>query len=165
MFAVLTYLYNEMQLSANWFTRNVLNGFGVAAFEAGATLVAGRQSGSLDPTARLAVIVGATLFATTIHTQDFKDVYGDKKAGRKTLPILFPLASRLSVFVLIMAWSFGLRSLWKTGPVLSAILVALGSLVGSRFLFMRSVRADQHSYYLYNVSKPLFFISSCLLEF
>ncbi|GJJ06924.1 hypothetical protein Clacol_001120 [Clathrus columnatus] len=151
-FAILTYLYNEMALSANWFTRNVLNGFGVAAFETGATLVAGRNSGSLDSTARLAVILGSSLFATTIHVQDFKDVFGDKKAGRRTLPMIFPVASRISVFVLIMAWSFGLRALWKTGPILSAILIALGSLVGSRFLFMHSVKADQHSYYLYNVS-------------
>ncbi|GJJ06906.1 hypothetical protein Clacol_001102 [Clathrus columnatus] len=154
-FAILTFLYNEMALSANWFTRNVLNGFGVAAFEAGATLVAGRNTGNLDPSARLAVIIGASLFATTIHTQDFKDVFGDKKAGRRTLPMIFPIASRISVFVLIMAWSFGLRSLWKTGPILSAILIALGSLVGSRFLFLHSVKADQHSYYLYNAEEVI----------
>lgn len=86
--------------------------------------------------------------------QDFKDVSGDLKIGRRTLPMIFPVASRVSVLISLVGWSLGLEYLWNTGPIISGILLALASFIGSRFIFLKSVLSDQRSFYLYNVCRP-----------
>ena len=40
--AFFVYVYNELQLNSHWLGRSVLNGAGLACFEMGATLIAGR---------------------------------------------------------------------------------------------------------------------------
>ncbi|KAF8526145.1 UbiA prenyltransferase family [Gautieria morchelliformis] len=145
------YAFNELGFDSHWFGRHVLNGAGLACFEIGATLIAGPDRTTLGPTSKLAILVSTSIFITTNHTQDFKDVFGDKKVGRQTLPIIFPIASRVVVFISMVVWSLGLVYLWNLGPIISTILLTLASFVGSRFVFLKSVLEDQRSYYLYNV--------------
>ncbi|KAF8527487.1 UbiA prenyltransferase family [Hysterangium stoloniferum] len=149
--AFFLYIYNELKFNAHWLSRNFLNGAGLACFEVGATLIAGRDRSTLDTTSKLAIAISTSIFMTTIHTQDFKDLLGDEKIGRKTLPMVFPWASRISVIIELTAWSFALRYIWNTNTATSVVMVTLSSIVGARFLFMDSIDSDQKSFYLYNV--------------
>lgn len=149
--SIFLYIYNELSFNAHWLSRNLLNGAGLACFEIGATLITADDNTRLAPAAIKAIILSSSVFVTTIHTQDFKDVLGDKEIGRTTLPLIFPKASRISILVLLPLWSFLLQWLWGTNQIVSYFLVALSIIIGGRFVFKTSVLADQRSFLLYNV--------------
>ncbi|GJJ13298.1 hypothetical protein Clacol_007550 [Clathrus columnatus] len=140
-------IYNELTFNSHWLSRNLLNGAGLACFEVGATLISADDHTHLTPVAIKAVIISASVFLTTIHTQDFKDVVGDKEIGRLTLPMIFPKASRISIPILLSLWSLLLQWLWNTNQFVSNILVALSIFIGARFVFKTSIVADQRSFY------------------
>ncbi|GJE96748.1 UbiA prenyltransferase family protein [Phanerochaete sordida] len=150
--AVLTIIYNECQAhAAHWSVRNLLNAVGYATFETGATLVAGFDCTRLDRTAVLAICLSTGIMASTYHVQDFKDVEGDRLIGRRTLPIVAPRHARKTVIAGLVAWSLALARIWGLDTLTAAVLLLLGAAVGGRFLLYRTVRADQVSFYLYNV--------------
>jgi 4-hydroxybenzoate polyprenyltransferase len=111
---------------------------------------------AIDPIAKLAIVLSGGIFATTIHAQDFKDIEGDRKIGRRTIPIVLPVFSRVTVIIPMVLWSFGLGRVWDLGAEVAAPFVALALVVGGRFLLFRSVAEDQVSFYLYNVSSLTF---------
>ena len=76
---------------------------------------------------------------------------GDLLVGRKTLPLIYPSLSRPMLTLVIIAWSFGLSYLWRLNGELATVFIALGTVVGFRFLVKTSCKADQRSFYLYNV--------------
>ncbi|KAJ6544324.1 hypothetical protein B0H19DRAFT_1380609 [Mycena capillaripes] len=83
-----TAMYNELRGSgAHFMTRYGLNGLGFAAFEAGTTLVAKDDKSCLDNAGWLAILLSASIFATTIYAQDFRDVIGDALINRDTIPL------------------------------------------------------------------------------
>ncbi|CAL1711928.1 unnamed protein product [Somion occarium] len=149
----LTYIYDEMGAhSGHWIVRNVVNACGFASFEMGATLVATRDRTYLDGVAILAICCSAGIFATTIHTQDFKDVVGDAAVGRRTLPITQPEFARFTVPVVLTLWSIGLGFTWELGWYTSFTFLALAIVTSWRFFFLRSIRQDQITfYYWYNI--------------
>ncbi len=104
-----------------------------------------------------AILRGALIVLTTIHAQDFQDVPGDRIQGRKTLPIVAPTASRISMILLLM-WSMWLGVISQT--VLAQIfLISAAVVVGGRFMLFRTVPADRLSYILYNVrSFPIYHV-------
>ena len=51
----------------------------------------------------------------------------------------------------VLAWSVGLSTLWKLGITVSVVFNFLGLAVGIRYCTLNSIKADQRSYYLYNV--------------
>jgi 4-hydroxybenzoate polyprenyltransferase len=91
------------------------------------------------------------MILTTLHAQDFADVEGDSKGGRKTFPILFPTGSRIVASAAMVFWSTFLCQLWSIGPIYTLIFVLLGCWLSTRFWFERSVDADKTSYVVYNV--------------
>lgn len=115
---------------------------------------AGADRSHLDRTALLCVAISASVLATTIHAQDFKDVDGDRAVGRQTLPIVFPHLSRRTMVVGVLAWSIALACIWQLDVLTAALFLALGATVGLRFALYTSVREDQMSYVLYNVRPP-----------
>lgn len=150
--AILTIIYNECQAhAAHWSIRNLLNAVGYATFETGATLVAGLDCSRLDSTAVTAICLSTGIMASTYHVQDFKDVEGDRLIGRRTLPIVAPQHARKTVIAGLVAWSVALAKIWNLDGLTAAALLFLGAVVGGRFLLYRSVRADQVSFYLYNL--------------
>lgn len=100
----------------------------------------------------MSVCASAGIFFTTIQAQDFKDTEGDKLIGRKTLPIVAPTIARPTLMLALMAWSVGLSLLWQTNAVVSFVFNALALSVGGRYVALKSIREDQVSFYLYNVS-------------
>jgi hypothetical protein len=103
----------------------------------------------------LAVALSSTVFATTLHAQDFKDEAGDRLTGRRTLPTIFPKAARFSMMFGIPLWSFVLSCVWKIDALSTAMLVAYGALVGTRFAMYRTVSADKQSCKFYSVSRKI----------
>ena len=85
--------------------------------------------------------------------QDFKDVQGDSAVGRRTLPILYPEASRIFTFACMVSWSalFAYRY-GEECPAVAYGMTGLGILIAARLLLDRTRKGDCTSYVLYNVS-------------
>ncbi|KAK0229465.1 hypothetical protein EDD85DRAFT_973084 [Armillaria nabsnona] len=139
---------NELGFDAHWFTKNVTNALGYYSFQAGACTIVGTH-GVLGNSITEAILRGALIVLTTIHAQDFQDVPGDRIQGRKTLPIVAPTASRISMILLLM-WSVWLGAISQT-VIAQFFLISAAIVVGGRFILFRTVPADRISYILYNV--------------
>ncbi|KAK0215513.1 UbiA prenyltransferase family [Armillaria fumosa] len=140
---------SELGFDAHWFGKNATNALGYYSFQAGAcTIVSGKHGVLGDPISE-AIFRGALIVLTTIHAQDFQDVPGDRIQGRKTLPIVAPTASRISMILLLM-WSMWLGAISQTA-VAQGFLILAAIVVGGRFMLFRTVHADHISYILYNV--------------
>ncbi|EIW54169.1 uncharacterized protein TRAVEDRAFT_132197 [Trametes versicolor FP-101664 SS1] len=148
----LTLLYNELTTHRRHYAiRNVVNALGFASFEVGATLVAGSDPTRLDGIALCSVLASTGIFATTIHTQDFKDVDGDRAIGRQTIPIVFGAAARWTVIVPLVLWSVGLSVFWGLSIVAGAAVTALSVYVGVLYLKGKTIHEYQVAFYWYNV--------------
>lgn len=146
-----TILYNELQAHRHWLTKNIVTAIGFASFEVGGTLVAGCDMLRMDNVGCLSVAISTAVFATTIHTQDFKDEEGDRLTGRMTLPIVSPQLGRASVLPLLAMWSIALSFVWQLTWPCTILLLCFSVLIGARFWFLRSRAADQTSFLLYNM--------------
>lgn len=107
---------------------------------------------TLDGTSLKALMLTVFLIFTTIHAQDFADCEGDKESGRRTLPIVYPEASRVYIMLTITVWSILLCAIWDIGTVASLLITATGTFVGWRYFDKRAITDDEKSYLLYNVS-------------
>jgi hypothetical protein len=111
--------------------------------------------GSIDgmrPSTPFALIGSALIVLTTIHAQDFQDIPGDLVHNRKTLPIVAPYISRLSMLCFLLSWSFIISAISTNELGEVVFLIGLGTAVGARFLFLKDIQEDRVSYFLYNVS-------------
>ncbi|OJT05251.1 hypothetical protein TRAPUB_3958 [Trametes pubescens] len=156
----LTLLYNELTAHRrHWVIRNVVNALGFTSFEVGATLVASADPTRLDGIALWSVLASTGIFATTIHTQDFKDVDGDRAIGRQTIPIVFGSAARWTVIVPLVLWSVGLSVFWGLSVVAGAAVTVLAVHVGVLYLNGKTIHEYQVAFYWYNVRavSPLLF--------
>ncbi|KAJ7756410.1 UbiA prenyltransferase family-domain-containing protein [Mycena maculata] len=143
----ITTWYNEFGGGGNhWFIRNLLNGLGFGAFQAG------RDRTEFDIVAARAILLSIGIYATTTHTQDFKDIEGDSKFNRSTVPLAHPRVARPSVLVGLMAWSSFLPYVWELNAVTTMAMFILAAFVGVRFCTKDGRRNDQISFYWYNVS-------------
>lgn len=106
----------------------------------------------VSETAKLAVQLTIAVFTSTVHCQDFKDVEGDRLTGRCSVPIMFPIASRLVVGLGLPIWSYVLCCIWDIDRLCTTAFVAYGCFVGGRFLFLRTRDADKLSCKYYSVS-------------
>lgn len=100
----------------------------------------------------LSIILSIALYATTNHAQDFKDEDGDRALGRSTIPLAVPKVARMSIFVGLAFWSIILSVVWELNLLYAVCFIALGVLIGGRYLKYEGMHQDQVSYYWYNVS-------------
>lgn len=98
------------------------------------------------------MILSGIIIFTTIQSQDFADVAGDVSIGRVTFPIYAPEASRKVTLIAMVLWSVFLAALWELGTFSGGAFCALGAYVGYRYYNLRSVKEDEVSYRVYNVS-------------
>jgi 4-hydroxybenzoate polyprenyltransferase len=143
-------VHDDLYLGGRPILRNLCNVGGYCTFELGATLVLS-PTRTLDKTAVIALVCSTLIIFTTIQAQDFADVEGDKISGRRTIPIIAPEGSRISILAALMLWSWVLAALWGLGPVSGAIFFIMGCFVGARYFKFRDAKADKLSYLLYNV--------------
>ena len=102
--------------------------------------------------AKLAARLSTAVFASTLHAQDFKDVSGDRLMGRRTLPMIVPVGSRLSIALGIPLWSVYLSRVWCLDRLSATAFVLYSGYTGTRFLLCRSVDDDKRSCHFYSVS-------------
>ncbi|KAG0693491.1 hypothetical protein DFH29DRAFT_963990 [Suillus ampliporus] len=119
--------------------RNLCNAGGYATLKLGSTLILSGGS-SFDGTSITALSCSALVILVTIHAQDFADINGDCRLGRRTLPIVAPKGSHIYMLCVLPLLSFALYS-----------LCFYGLLVGLRYFFFRGEICDQSNYWLYNV--------------
>jgi 4-hydroxybenzoate polyprenyltransferase len=101
----------------------------------------------------LAIACSTSVILSTVFTQDFSDVEGDKAYGRRTVPIIFPRASRYYILLGLPLWSIALLCIWSAyNPLVAVSYVILGAFVGLRYFLLRDVPSDALSYRIYNVS-------------
>lgn len=114
----------------------------------------------------MSVLASAGMIASTIQAQDFKDAEGDRLVGRKTLPIVAPTVARPTLMLALMLWSVVLSALWGLSTLSALAFNLLAFVVGMRFVTLDSVKADQRSFYLYNVGvcSALLRNSACLIS-
>ena len=167
--------HNEFGLHSHLFLRNVCNAWGYASFNAGAlTIVSGTFSDTtctaaprlcLQPSpfwletgqttistrSQISFAINALIIITTIYAQDFRDEIGDKCMGRRTVAIVWPEGSRISICMILIAWSVGLSWACELSSFFAVPFCVLAAFVGLRFLRKRTKEADQRSYRYYNV--------------
>ena len=170
-------VYNEFGFRTHLFMRDVCNAWGYASFNAGAytitsgmcvlplhlstpTIVLNHPHFVLgEPTinARTAIsfAINALINVSTIYAQDFRDEIGDLRIGRRTIPILWPEASRIGMVLVLAVWSIGLAWTCDLGPFSSVSFCALATFVGLRFFRKRTAEADRWSFHYYNVRQFL----------
>lgn len=78
---------------------------------------------------------------------------GDAATGRVTLPIAYPVLSRVATAFLLIAWSWAVARTWWLDDVAAAVIGVLALVVGVSFLARTDARADKVSFYCYNVSR------------
>ncbi|KAG1841411.1 UbiA prenyltransferase family-domain-containing protein [Suillus subalutaceus] len=155
VFAVFNIWYNELHADKMGLSKNVLTAIIYGCAEVGGTTAVGSYNSRINKVGALAVALSSTVFATTLHAQDFKDEEGDRLTWRRTLPTIFPNAARLSMMVSIPLWSFVLSHVWKLDALSTATFVAYGAYVGTRFVMYDTVGADKQSCKFYSVSQNI----------
>ena len=106
----------------------------------------------MDVIATLGILLSATVFTTTIQAQDFEDIEGDLKIGRRTLPIVYPRLARYSMLVGLPMWSVTASGIWDLDMVMSGLLTTLSIFIGLRSVLFSDVDSDRTTYVWYNVS-------------
>ncbi|KAI0948591.1 hypothetical protein AcW1_005399 [Taiwanofungus camphoratus] len=145
-----TVCYDELGLAGHFLGKNLCNVPGYVSFEIGATKIMGSTT-NLDFIALESILCSAMVIFTTIQTQDFPDVAGDRALGRVTLPILCPEGSRHFTTCVLLFWSGFLSYAWSIGLLSSAVLISLGIWVAYRYYRFRKVEEDKKSYLIYNI--------------
>ncbi|MCJ1263668.1 hypothetical protein MMC22_003538 [Lobaria immixta] len=161
MFACLW--YNEWRGAESPFLRNLLNGAGFLCFMSGPLEILAIGSGSSllgYPRAVqwLALLVFANI--TTIHTQDFRDVVGDKLRNRRTIPLAIGDASaRWLVVIGVILCSCVAPAFWQVGLAGFLLPASTGLVMVFNLLWKRTLEADSFTWKLWPVwITSLFFL-------
>ncbi|KAG2102859.1 UbiA prenyltransferase family-domain-containing protein [Suillus discolor] len=150
VYTVLVVMHDDFLLGHHPIFKNLCNVGGYVTLELGSLLILSRES-SLDGTSIKALSCSALVIFLTVHAQDFADVNGDRRSGRRTLPIIAPEGSRIYMLCALPLSSFALASVWSLGPLSSLLFVSMSSWVGIRYYLFRDEICDQANYRLYNI--------------
>ncbi|KAG8217134.1 UbiA prenyltransferase family [Butyriboletus roseoflavus] len=143
-------LHDDVGLNSGPVLKNLMNMCGYLTFESGATMIMSSRT-QFDRTSLIALLTSGLLIFTTIHAQDFPDADGDRRFGRRTLPIVAPEGSRVYILAALPLWSIALSALWGLGPLSAIVFLCMGAFVGSQYFRFRDVKHDETSFVLYNV--------------
>ncbi|KAG1819085.1 UbiA prenyltransferase family-domain-containing protein [Suillus subaureus] len=150
VYTVFVVMHDDFHLSHHPIFKNLCNVGGYVTCELGCSLILSRES-SLDGTSMKALSCSALVILLTVHAQDFADVNGDRRSGRRTLPIAAPEGSRIYMLCALPLSSFALASFWSLGPISNILFVSMGSWVGIRYFLFHDEICDQSNYRLYSI--------------
>ncbi|OAX30965.1 hypothetical protein K503DRAFT_704535, partial [Rhizopogon vinicolor AM-OR11-026] len=105
---VVDFVRDDFGLSRHYVSKNFCTVGGYATLE-----LAGESS--IDKMTLTAPVCHALVIFMTIHVQDFPDTNGDRKSGRRTLPIVAPEGSRIYMICLLPLLPLALTSIWSQG--------------------------------------------------
>lgn len=143
--------YNEAKGSSNALLKNMLNAFGLACFFAGPLeVVTGHSIFCGDMKAATWLLTLACAIMSTSHAQDFRDLEGDKAAGRVTLPLLigdmnarFLLAFGIAFWTAVASW------FWEAGLVDSLAAWMAGAAVAFNLFRDKTHEGNTRSWKLF----------------
>ena len=153
MFTLFHIWYNEFGASSNGILKNVLNGIGITLFFAGPLEVATKNSiFAGHGQAAIWLLILAIAFASTSHTQDFRDIEGDAASGRKTIPLMIgSMNARVCVLLAVFGWTELASRFWQVGLAHRLLPYLAGSaLVGNLFLD-KSHKGDVRAWKLWSL--------------
>ncbi|KAK8029814.1 hypothetical protein PG993_011105 [Apiospora rasikravindrae] len=146
---VLSYYYNELNGGGGLFRDAIIAVSYGLANRSSLKLATGPENVvSVSGHAWTAVVSGIIL--TTMHIQDLKDQRGDKKLGRKTLPLfLGDGVCRIALAILIPFWSLFNVGFWKLGFMPSSSYCLLAALISQRLITKREKQEDARTWRLW----------------
>ena len=145
---VLTWMYNDLGGSdIHYIIRNLINASAMIVASMGITRVAMHSSNrefDFNHTGYQWLGIKAGIIFTTLQVQDLRDQEGDRLRGRQTLPIVLgDSIARWSVAVPILFWSFFCPFYWNGDFWAYLLPLALGLLLSTRVVALRSIETDQ----------------------
>ncbi|KAI1120960.1 UbiA prenyltransferase family [Nemania abortiva] len=145
--------YNELDGASNGILKNIHNAIGFSCFFTGPLEVVTQHS-VIQANRRIKIWLAllTAIFATTSHTQDFRDMEGDRIAGRRTIPLVFgDTQSRRFVALAVTIWTNVACWFWEVGWIEGAWSMFAGALVVLNLLLYRSREGDVLSWKLWVV--------------
>ncbi|KAI1264451.1 UbiA prenyltransferase family [Xylariaceae sp. FL1019] len=145
--------YNELGGASNGVLKNIHNAVGIICFFTGPLEVATQHS-ILDANSNFKawLITLTAIFATTCHTQDFRDMSGDRAAGRQTIPLMLgDVPCRVLTAVAVVIWTVAARVLWGQEWQLMVCADVSGLVLIANLLLNRTTKADILSWKLWSV--------------
>jgi 4-hydroxybenzoate polyprenyltransferase len=138
-----SYHYNDLGgAQGHHAVRDLLNGIGMTAWLFGCMDVAGGPGFRFSNSDLATSVVLTAAIATTIAIQDFRDLDGDSKCGRATLPIVLGhKIARVILATSILVWSFGIAIIFELRLV--SALSGLGILIALRLILLQNRSADK----------------------
>ncbi|ETS85114.1 hypothetical protein PFICI_03139 [Pestalotiopsis fici W106-1] len=145
--------YNELGGADSGILKNMINGVGLGCSFAGPLEVAtGHSIFSGDADAAFWTGILMATFATSSHLQDFRDMAGDKLAGRKTIPLMMgDLPARVSVVAGLALWTEVASRFWSLEWVARALPLAAELTLSANLFLDRSQPGDSRSWRLWSV--------------
>lgn len=153
--------YNEWQGAESPFLKNFLNAAGFACFLAGPleilALGSGRSLLSYPRAVQWLALIAFAIFATS-HTQDFRDLDGDKLRNRRTVPLAIGDApARWLVVIAVLLCSFLAPTFWQLGVAGFLLPASTGSVMVFNLLWRRTPKADVLTWKLWPIWITSFF--------
>ena len=158
----ITLWYNECRGAETPFIKNFLNGGGFACFLAGPleVLVIGRGSSILrySRAVQWLALIAFAIF-TTSHTQDFRDLEGDKLRNRRTVPLVIgDTPARWLVVIIVLLYSCIAPMFWHMGVAGFLLPASTGSVMVFNLLGRRTVEGDILTWKLWSMWIASFFL-------
>lgn len=149
MVQILSYYYNELK-GGNGLLRDVIIAISYALANGTSLKLAIGPENSISLEGQLWIAVISTIILTTMHIQDLKDQKGDRKLGRKTMPLfLGDGVCRTALALLIPLWSLISVSFWKLGLFQSSVYCILAAIIAARVLVKRQQQEDARTWKLW----------------
>lgn len=152
--------YNDLGgADASSIIRNLINSCGYICFTSGAMEIAlAFPISSTQGILPWLVVIGAVVL-TTVQTQDLYDQEGDRRRGRKTMPLeIGDSVTRWVTAVFILFWSYVCPFFWSLPIFAYAPTVFLGGIITWRVLMRRSVSNDKLTFKVWNVWMVAFYL-------
>ncbi|KAI5926906.1 UbiA prenyltransferase family [Camillea tinctor] len=146
---VLSYYYNELK-GGDGLLRDVIIAISYNLANRTSLQLAIGPENSISSQGQLWTAIISTIILTTMHIQDLKDQRGDRKLGRKTMPlVLGDRLCRIALAFFIPFWSLVSVSFWDLNTIYSSFYSLLAAFIAARVLVKREQQQDAQTWRLW----------------
>lgn len=149
MVQVLSYYYNELKGGDGMF-RDVIIAISYGLANRTSLQLAISPHNAISRQGHIWTGVISLVIITTMHIQDLKDQKGDRKLGRRTMPLVFgDQPCRVAIAFFIPFWSYVAVAFWKLSLVAACVPCILGGYIAARVLLKREQPQDARTWRLW----------------
>ena len=143
---ILTWIYNDLK-GGDELIRDVIISLAFGFYNHGSLRIAMDKNAEITATGYTWTSIISLVILTTMQVQDLKDQAGDRRRGRKTLPLAFGEDfSRRSIAIFAALWSVCCVKFWHLNLIFGLIPVGFGLHVSYRVLMHKDVTSDSHTW-------------------